>query len=355
MTGQLALIVAGGTGGHIFPGLSVAQALLENGWRVCWAGNPDAMEGKLVPKHHIEMYPLVFAGFRGKGLLSQMAMPFRLVRALWQARQILLRNKPTVVLGMGGYVAFPMGLAARFAHIPVVVHEQNSVAGLTNKLLAKVAAQTLVAFPNSLPNAQWVGNPVRSDISSQAAPVARFEGRTGPLKLLVVGGSLGAQALNETVPKALALMAGDKRPEVTHQAGAKHIDALNAHYKTVGVNARVVDFIEDMALEFAKADVVICRAGAMTVSEVAVIGVAALFVPFPHAVDDHQTTNAAFLVREGGGWMRQQKELDADWLSAWLGKLDRTECLRVASRARELAKPEAAKAVVKVIEQVSLK
>lgn len=353
MSGRLALIVAGGTGGHIFPGLSVAQALVEKGWRVCWAGNPNAMEGRLVPKHHIEMYPLVFAGFRGKGLLSQLAMPFKLVRALWQARQILTKNKPAVVLGMGGYVAFPMGLAAKLAHIPVVVHEQNSVAGLTNKLLAKVAAQSLVAFPNALPLAQWVGNPVRSEIANQADPAIRFAERTGPLRLLVVGGSLGAQALNETVPKAIALMPVDQRPELIHQAGAGHAQLLQESYKAANVNAKVVEFIDDMAREFAQADVVICRAGAMTVSEVAVIGVAALFVPFPYAVDDHQTTNAAFLVREGGGWMRQQKELDADWLGTWLGKLDRAECQRVASRAKEMAKPDAAQAVVSVIEQVS--
>ncbi|MAZ09979.1 MULTISPECIES: undecaprenyldiphospho-muramoylpentapeptide beta-N-acetylglucosaminyltransferase [unclassified Limnobacter] len=350
---RLALIVAGGTGGHIFPGLSVASELKARGWQVQWAGNPQAMEGRLVPANGVEMNTLVFSGFRGKGILQQVFMPLKLLRAFWTSVQILRRTRPAVVLGMGGYVAFPLGMMASLLNIPLVVHEQNSVAGLTNKVLAKLADRNLVAFPYALPNSNWVGNPVREMIYSQPEPRARFQGRSGPLKLLVLGGSLGAQALNEVVPKALAMLPADCRPEVVHQAGEKNLPALRDNYEKAGVSAQQLAFIDDVAAAMATADLVICRAGAMTVAEVAAIGVAALFVPFPHAVDDHQTHNAGFLVKENAAWLRQQHELDAAWLANWLQQTSRDTCLAQAERARALAKPQATQEVANYIEQVA--
>lgn len=349
----LALIVAGGTGGHIFPGLSVAAELIARGWHVQWVGNPQAMEGKLVPAHNIELNTLVFAGFRGKGILQQLLIPLKLLCAFWTSIQILRRTRPNVVLGMGGYVAFPLGMMASLFNVPLVVHEQNSIAGLTNKVLAKLADRTLVAFPYALPSSHWVGNPVRIAVGQQPAPVTRFQGRTGRLKVLVLGGSLGAQALNEVIPKALALMPESQRPELTHQSGEKNLQALRDNYAKAGVSAETVAFIDDVATEMANADLVICRAGAMTVAEVACIGVAALFVPFPHAVDDHQTHNAAFLVKENAGWIQQQSVLTPEWLAQWLGGTARDVCLEKANRARALAKPNAAHEVAQYIEQVA--
>jgi UDP-N-acetylglucosamine--N-acetylmuramyl-(pentapeptide) pyrophosphoryl-undecaprenol N-acetylglucosamine transferase len=346
------LIVAGGTGGHIFPGLSVAAELQLRGWQVEWVGNPEGMEGRLVPGHGFEMNTLVFSGFRGKGLLQQMLMPLKLLRALWTSIQILRRTKPVVVLGMGGYVAFPIGMMASMLNIPLVVHEQNSIAGLTNRLLAKLATRNLVAFPYALPNSSWVGNPVRGMILSQPEPTERFLGRTGPLKLLVLGGSLGAQALNELIPKALGRLDKVCQPDVVHQAGEKHLLALSANYEKVGVQAQQLAFIENVGSAMAHADVMICRAGALTVAEVAAIGVAALFVPYPYAVDDHQTHNAQFLVKENAAWMRSQEHLTIDWLVDWLKNLTRENCLAQALRARALSKPNATQEVVTHIEQV---
>lgn len=352
MNGKLAIIVAGGTGGHIFPGLSVADALKARGWSVKWAGNPHAMEGHLVPKHGIELLPLVFVGFRGKGLLQQLFIPLLLLRAFWVSLRLLLANKPDVVLGMGGYVAFPLGMIASLLNIPLLVHEQNSIAGLTNKVLSKLADQNLVAFPNALPQSDWVGNPVRVDMTQQPAPNQRYVERTGALKVLVVGGSLGAQALNLTVPHALSLIPEVQRPEVIHQSGQRHLQDLIANYAQANVNAVPLAFIDDMASAMAGVDLLICRAGAMTVAEVAALGVAALFIPFPHAVDDHQTFNAKFLVDSGAAWMKPQPELNAQWLADWLQNLTREECLSVANKAYALAKPDAAEQVVKHLENI---
>lgn len=258
-----------------------------------------------------------------------------------------------MVLGMGGYVAFPMGMMSSLLNVPLVVHEQNSIAGLTNKVLSKLADRNLVAFPHALPQATWVGNPVRTAVVNQAEPTQRYAARQGVLKVLVLGGSLGAQALNDTVPKALAMMPQHTRPEVIHQSGEKNLQALQANYAAAGVQARAVAFIDDVASAMANADLVICRAGAMTVAEVAAIGVAALFVPFPHAVDDHQTTNAQFLEDVDGAWLRKQHELNPEWLSQWLGALTRGQCLAVASKALSKAKPQATQDVVAHIEQVA--
>lgn len=350
---RIALIVAGGTGGHIFPGLSVAAELKARGWQVQWAGNPEAMEGRLVPARGVEMNTLVFSGFRGKGWLQQLLIPLKLLGAFWTSIQILRRAKPDVVLGMGGYVAFPLGMMSSLMNIPLVVHEQNSIAGLTNKVLAKLADRNLVAFPDALPKSHWVGNPVREMIYSQSEPAVRFQGRTGPLRLLVLGGSLGAQALNEVVPKAIGEMDAANRPEVIHQAGEKNLPVLRDNYEKANVQAQQVAFVDDVAGAMASADLVICRAGAMTVAEVAAIGVAALFVPFPHAVDDHQTHNADFLVKENAAWLRQQNELDAAWLANWLMNMNRETCLEQAARARALAKPQATQEVADHIEQVA--
>ncbi|WP_370261518.1 undecaprenyldiphospho-muramoylpentapeptide beta-N-acetylglucosaminyltransferase [Limnobacter sp.] len=347
------LIVAGGTGGHIFPGLSVAQTLRDRGWVVQWAGNPQAMEGRLVPAQGIALNSLVFSGFRGKGLFAQLLMPLKLLKAFWTSVQILRKTKPNVVLGMGGYVAFPMGMMASFLNIPLVVHEQNSIAGLTNKALARLADRNLVAFPHALQKGHWVGNPVRQTMNAQGEPAARFEGRQGPLKLLVLGGSLGAQALNAVVPQAVARLPKAEQPLVTHQAGEKNLDALQANYSAAGVEAQCTAFIDDVAQAMAGADVLICRAGAMTVAEVAAVGVAALFVPFPHAVDDHQTHNAAFLADEQAAWLCQQHELTVEWLYAWLKGLNRQACLEMATRAKAMAKPNATDDVVEHIEQVA--
>lgn len=348
-----ALIVAGGTGGHIFPGLTIAQALAERGWQVEWAGNPSAMEGKLVPTRGIKLNTLVFSGFRGKGLLAQLLIPLKLLRAFFTSVQILRRLKPSVVIGMGGYVSFPMGMMASFMNIPLVVHEQNSIAGLTNKVLAKLADLTLVAFPRALPQGQWVGNPVRPEATQQATPEARFGGRTGPLRLLVLGGSLGAQALNELVPKALAQLDDQARPEVIHQAGEKHLAQLKTNYEQAGVSAQCVAFIDEVSEEMAKADVMICRSGAMTVAELSAIGVASLLVPFPHAVDDHQTHNARYLLEHEAAWLKQQKDITPEGLAQWMKSLNRAQCLAVASKARAVGKPEATDRIVADIEKIA--
>ncbi len=350
--GKLALVMAGGTGGHIFPGLAVAHALRERGWTVQWLGNPTAMEGQLVPKHDIVLNPLVFSGLRGKGFAAALLMPLRLLKAFAQALRVLRKVRPDVVLGMGGYVAFPGGMMASLLGIPVVIHEQNSIAGMTNRWLAKVADTVLVAFPDALPKALWVGNPVRAALASVPAPQQRLAGRQGVMKLLVVGGSLGAAALNETVPAALGLLPSGSRFEVKHQAGEKHLQALVSAYAKAGVQADCVAFIEDMSDALAQADVIVCRAGAMTVAEIAAVGAAALFVPFPFAVDDHQTTNATFLSLKGGAWMRQQSELTAQWLAQWLQQLTRDDLLKTAIAARALSKPDATQHIVEQMEKV---
>lgn len=354
MTQQRTLLVmAGGTGGHVFPGLAVAHALREQGWKVVWLGNRTGMEATLVPKHDIPMEFIQFGGLRGKGLVTKFLLPLNLLRAFWQSIGALRRVRPSVVLGMGGYITFPAGMMASLLGRPLVLHEQNSIAGLANKVLAKVADRVLCAFPDTLPGSEWTGNPVREEVAHMAGPEARYDQRTGPLNVLVVGGSLGAAALNEVVPKAIATLPEGRRPVVTHQAGAKQIDTLRANYAAAQVSAQTVPFIDDMAKAYADADLVICRAGAMTVSEVAAAGVAALFVPFPHAVDDHQTTNAEFLAKQGAALLVQQKELTADGLAQTIASLNRPQLKDMARLARGLAKPEATRRVAEVCSQVA--
>ena len=355
MTGRTLLVMAGGTGGHVFPGLAVADVMRSRAWNVVWLGNPGGMEAALVPRHGIPMQWVRFGGLRGKGFATQAMLPFNLARAFWQSLRVLREVRPAVVLGMGGYVAFPAGMVAALTGVPLVVHEQNSVAGLTNKVLARVARRVLVAFPGAIAGGDWSGNPVRVDVAALPAPEARYRARSGPLRLLVVGGKLGAQALNTVVPQALARLPADARPVVVHQSGRKHLAALQAAYRDAGVEATAVEFIDDMAAAYADADLVVCRAGAMTVAEVAAAGVASLMVPFPHAVDDHQTTNARFLSERGAALLVPQSELDADRLAALLAGLDRDGLLAIARRARELAKPDAAARVADACEAIARK
>lgn len=353
MTARTLLIMAGGTGGHIMPGLAVAQEMRERGWCVVWMGHPQRMEGRLVPEHGFDLEPLEFSGVRGKGLAALLKLPFTLVSACWQASQVLRRVKPDVVLGMGGYVAFPGGVMAALRRVPLVIHEQNAVAGTANRWLARIARKVLSGFPGTLPGALVVGNPVRASMASVEAVEARYQSRQGPLHVLIVGGSLGASVLNTVVPAALASLDASARPVVVHQAGQKHIDGLKQAYERAGVQAQCHAFIDDMASALSTADVVICRAGAMTVAEVAAVGVAALFVPLPTAIDDHQTANARFLSDCHGAWLKKQSEFTAQWLAQWLSSLDRTELVAIAGHAREHACLNATEQIANACEQLA--
>jgi UDP-N-acetylglucosamine--N-acetylmuramyl-(pentapeptide) pyrophosphoryl-undecaprenol N-acetylglucosamine transferase len=347
VTAKTLLVMAGGTGGHIFPGIAVAEELRAQGWRIAWMGNADGMEARLVPARGYDTAWVRFGALRGKGLLRKLLLPLNLLVGFWQALRALHRVKPDVVLGMGGYVTFPGGMMAVLLGRPLVLHEQNSVAGLANRVLARVADRVLSGFPGVLGKAEWVGNPVRADIAAVAPPEARFAGRSGPLRLLVVGGSLGAAVLNETVPQALARLPAETRPRVVHQAGERQIAALRAAYAAAGVEGELRAFIDDMAGAYAEADLVICRAGALTVAELAAVGAASLLVPFPHAVDDHQTGNARFLADRGAARLLPQHELDAARLAAILSSLDRPQLLQMAVNARAQAKPAASAAVAR--------
>ncbi|GAA5170703.1 undecaprenyldiphospho-muramoylpentapeptide beta-N-acetylglucosaminyltransferase [Viridibacterium curvum] len=344
------MIMAGGTGGHIYPGLAVASVARQRGWDVVWLGNPEGMEARLVPEQGYEMAWVSFGGLRGKGLVRKLMLPVNLLRAFWQALRALRRTRPDVVIGMGGYISFPGGMMAALMGKPLLVHEQNSVAGLANRVLASVADKVLSGFPEVIRSARWIGNPVRHEIESLPAPEQRFAGREGPLRILVVGGSLGAQTLNDTVPRALAMLPTNQRPHVVHQSGAKQIDALRAAYAAAGVEGELLPFIDDMAAQYARADLVICRAGALTVAELAAAGAASLLVPYPHAVDDHQTGNARFLTERGAGELIAQKDLTPELLAARLATLDRGKLLQMAQSARKCARRQVAVAVADACE-----
>jgi UDP-N-acetylglucosamine--N-acetylmuramyl-(pentapeptide) pyrophosphoryl-undecaprenol N-acetylglucosamine transferase len=356
--GKCALIMAGGTGGHIFPGLAVAEALRERGWRVHWLGGKGtdarpSMESQLVPPRGFAFETIDFSGVRGKGPVTLALLPMRLLKAFWQSIAVVRRVKPDVVVGLGGYIAFPAGMMSVLLGKPLVLHEQNSVAGMVNKVLAGVADRVFTAFPDVLKNAQWVGNPLRPAFTQQPDPETRFAGRVGPLKVLVVGGSLGAQALNSIVPQALALIPQELRPHVLHQSGASQIDALRENYRAAGVHAELTPFIEDTAGAFAEADLVVCRAGASTVTEIAAVGAAALFVPFPAAVDDHQTRNAAFLVDQGGGWLVAQQALTPQYLADMLQKTERSTLVWRGLQAKKMQKIHATAEVVAACEELA--
>ena len=357
-TPRHALIMAGGTGGHIFPGLAVAQALRARGWQVSWlggAGSPEkpSMESTLVPRHGFAFRTLDFSGVRGKGLTTLALLPLRLLRAFWQSLRIVRALRPQVVVGLGGYISFPAGMMSVLLGKPLVLHEQNAVAGAANRVLAGVADRVFTAFPDVLKRAEWVGNPLRANFLAHPAPAERFAGRTGTLRLLVVGGSLGARVLNDTVPQALARIPEAERPQVTAQSGATQIDALRAAYAAAGLTATLTPFIDDTAQAFADADLVICRAGASTVTELAAIGAAALFVPLPSAVDDHQTRNARFLVDGQAGWLMPQATLSPEGLAAWLQQTTRAQLQDCATRAHALRKDGATTRIVAACEELA--
>jgi UDP-N-acetylglucosamine--N-acetylmuramyl-(pentapeptide) pyrophosphoryl-undecaprenol N-acetylglucosamine transferase len=342
---RVALVMAGGTGGHIFPGLAVAGELRAAGWEVVWMGARGGMEERLVPPHGYRTAWIRARAARGKGLVQKLLLPANLLFSFWESLGHLRRIRPDVVLGLGGYVAFPGGMMAALTGRPLALHEQNAIAGVANRVLAGVADKVMVAFPGALKKAEWTGNPVRAEIAALPSPEARFAGRGGPLRVLVVGGSLGAQALNESVPKALALL--KERPRVVHQAGEKHIDALGKNYREAGVSGELVAFIDDMARRYAEADLVICRAGATTVAELSAGGMASILVPFPHAVDDHQSANARFLSDSGAAILIQQRDVTPEKLAALIGSLDRAKLLEMARKARSLGRPHAARDVAR--------
>jgi UDP-N-acetylglucosamine--N-acetylmuramyl-(pentapeptide) pyrophosphoryl-undecaprenol N-acetylglucosamine transferase len=342
------MIMAGGTGGHVFPGLAVADFLRESGWRVVWLGAKSGIESTLVPSRGYDTTWVSFSGLRGKGPKAFFLLPARLLLAFWQSARAIFLQRPDVVLGMGGYISFPGGMMAVLLGKPLVIHEQNSVAGLANKVLARVADRILCAFPGALERATVTGNPVRPEVAALPAPETRYEERSGPLRVLVVGGSLGAKALNEVLPRALALLPAERRPLVTHQSGAQHLEALVKAYSAMGVEAKTRAFIDDMAGAYAEADLVLCRCGATTIAEIAAAGVASVLVPYPHAVDDHQTTNARFLAGAGAAVLVPQNELSARRLAELIAGFDRNRLLEMAVRARALARPGATELVAKV-------
>jgi UDP-N-acetylglucosamine--N-acetylmuramyl-(pentapeptide) pyrophosphoryl-undecaprenol N-acetylglucosamine transferase len=351
------MVMAGGTGGHVYPALAVAHEMQSRGWKVFWLGTRNGLEARVVPEAGFDMVWLSMSGLRGNGVLRLVMTPFMLLRAFFQSLRAILARRPDVVLGMGGYTAFPGGMMASLLGRPLVVHEQNSIAGLTNRVLVCLADCVLTAFPSAFTGArdkpipcrkveaQWVGNPVREDIAHLADAPHHYEGREGPLRLLVVGGSLGATALNTLLPEALALIPVEQRPEVVHQSGRKHQEILRRNYEAAGVSADTRDFIDDMATLYEWCDLAVCRAGAMTVAELACAWVPAVLVPFPFAVDDHQTTNARFLSDAGAAWLIQQRELTAARLAEILMGLNRETLLEMSCRAQSLAKPDSAKVV----------
>ena len=345
---QPILIMAGGTGGHVFPALAVADELRAKGVPVIWLGTQAGIESRLVPQAGYPIEWLSISGWRGKGALNSFMAPARLVIACYQALRVLIKRKPCAVLGMGGFASGPGGLMAWLLRKPLLIHEQNAVAGLTNRLLSRVADEVMEAFPGALgKTAHYVGNPVRKDIIALPSPEQRLASHDKALRLLVIGGSLGAVRLNELVPEAVSKMEKAARPEVWHQTGLKNHSEAQDLYKKFDVDARVDAFVDDMAEAYAWADLVICRAGAMTVFELAAAGVGSVLVPYPFAVDDHQTINADYLVKVDAAIVRQQKELDAEWLHSTISELtqQRDRLMRMAKSARSQAKPDAANEV----------
>lgn len=337
------MVMAGGSGGHVFPGLAVAHYLMAQGWEVRWLGTADRMEADLVPQHGIEIDFIRISGLRGKGLLAQLAAPLRILRAVRQAQSIMRRYRPDVVLGMGGYVSGPGGLAAWLCGIPVVLHEQNGIAGLTNRWLSRIARKVLQAFPGAFPNADVVGNPVRTDVLALPLPEVRLAGREGPIRVLVIGGSQGARVLNQTLPAAAAIL-GDKIA-LWHQTGKGALEDAQKAYARVGLTQhRVTEFIDDMAAAYAWADVVVCRSGALTVSEIAAVGLPAIFVPFQHK-DRQQYWNALSLEQAGAAKIIEQPRFNAETLTATLASWDRSALLQMAERARAVAIPDATERV----------
>jgi len=340
--------MAGGTGGHVFPALAVADYMKVSGWRVVWLGTKGGIEEILVPQKGYDIEIMDFSGLRGKNLMVWFLLPLRLLLAFWQSAKVLFQIRPDVVLGMGGYPAFPGGIMASLLNKPLLIHEQNSVPGLANKILAKFADKVLLGFPNAIRNEKKIifsGNPVRKEISQLDIPDKRYAGRSGKLKLLIIGGSLGAQALNTIVPKMLKLIPDHMRPLVTHQAGRKHLETLKKNYAEAGVEGELLVFIENIAVQYADCDLVICRAGALTIAELTAAGIASILVPFPYAVDDHQTSNAKFLSDKDAAVLLPQNELTPQGLAQLLMEFTREKLLGMAMKARELARPDATRLV----------
>lgn len=351
------MVMAGGTGGHVFPALAVAEALRDRGVFVSWLGSRNSFESRIVPEHGFDIQLIDIKGLRGKGLMRWLLAPFKLTSALLQARRVLKIRRPQVVLGMGGFAAGPGGLMAKLLGIPLVIHEQNAVPGMTNSWLARVAVRVFEAFPNSFEKntgAVACGNPVRRNIVALADPEMRMRDRQGPIRLLVMGGSLGAQALNESVPSVVAEIDTTKRPVIRHQAGRDKADATRAAYSAAGVAAEVTPFIKDMAEAYGWADLVICRSGALTISELAAAGVASILIPYPYAVDDHQTSNAGYLVNAGAAKLVPQSVLEQQGLSGELLQLfeDRVQLIGMAVKARLVSMPDATRRVADYCEEI---
>ncbi|OPX56115.1 UDP-N-acetylglucosamine-N-acetylmuramylpentapeptide N-acetylglucosamine transferase [Oceanospirillum multiglobuliferum] len=344
--GKKVLLMAGGTGGHVIPALSLAQCFQDKGFQVEWLGSTQGIENKLVPAAGIKLNRVEVVGVRGKGLIRKLLAPFLILRAVWQAKMVLRQYRPDFVLGLGGFASGPGGIAAWLSGIPVFVHEQNAVAGLTNRWLSRIARQTFAAFPNAFPEsvALVTGNPVRQALFALPTKAETSQ----PLRLLVVGGSLGALALNQALPKALSLLPEQSRPEVWHQSGKDKLQATEALYQANNVKAQVVEFIDDMIGAFAWADLVLCRAGALTVSELAAAGRASILVPLPIAVDDHQTANARFLVNEDAAVLLPQKEMSVEHLAERLQLLfaEPEQLVLMGLNARKAAQPMATQTVV---------
>ncbi|HEY0634538.1 MAG TPA: undecaprenyldiphospho-muramoylpentapeptide beta-N-acetylglucosaminyltransferase [Gammaproteobacteria bacterium] len=355
MSGGRIIIMAGGTGGHVYPGLAVAEALRARGVEVSWLGTHRGLEAQLVPKAGIAIDYIAISGLRGKGAVGWLLAPLRLTIALVQSLAVMWRHRPAAVLGMGGFVTGPGGVAAKLLGRPLLIHEQNAIAGMTNRWLSRIADAVLEAFPATFAPKAYVmptGNPVRAAIAAVAEPQQRYAQRSGPLRLFVVGGSLGAQALNETVPQAVALLPQENRPLIRHQTGQKHFDAAQQAYDKAGVQGELLAYVDDMAAMYEWADLVICRAGALTVSELAAAGVPALLVPYPHAVDDHQTANGHYLTDAGAALLVQQGELDAQRLAGLINEFctdatrGRPRLRAMAEAARALGRPAATAEVV---------
>ncbi len=335
MSSKKLMVMAGGTGGHVFPGLAVAHQLMEEGWQVRWLGTADRMEADLVPKHGIDIDFIKISGLRGKGVKAQLLAPWRIFSAWRQARKIIKAYQPDIVLGMGGYVSGPGGLAAWSCGVPVVLHEQNGIAGLTNQWLSKIARKVLQAFPGAFPHADVVGNPVRKDLLALPAPSERFADRTGAIRVLAVGGSQGARILNQTLPD-VAQQLGEKIT-LWHQTGKGNLAAVQQDYQQRGLTQhKVTEFIDDMAQAYAWADIVVCRSGALTVSEIAAAGLAALFIPFPHK-DRQQYWNALSLERADAAVIIEQPQCSAEKIAELLARWQRSDLLAMAQNAQQTA------------------
>lgn len=353
-TGKRVLIMAGGTGGHVFPALAVAAELRRRGLQIDWLGTRAGIEAELVPASGIPLHFIDVKGVRGKAMTARLLAPFQILKALVQAIKTLKRLAPHVTVGLGGYASGPGGLASRLLGIPLVIHEQNAVAGTTNRILSRFATRVLQAFPGAFPSAQVTGNPVRQEITALPEPSERGLGQHGAVRLLILGGSLGAQAINELVPAALAILDQGQGFEVWHQCGRRHEQATIEAYLKAGISTRVEPFISDMAAAYGWADFIVCRAGALTVSELAAAGVGALLIPFPAAIDDHQTRNGEWLVNGGAAKLLQQRDLDAGKLANILRNVreNRQQLLTLAVNARKLGITDASARVADVCLEV---